>query len=621
MDNTYEISDSDSGGQEDEERQIAEAIRLSLLESSGPPAQGESSNSRSPQRRTGKRKVDVIEIVSDDDDSDDNDNDNSDNGEEDDGILDGINATRKAPKASNNSSARVRAVGIPGVTGPAMVSEPADGLPRMIGNRAQMERERLARLAELKRSPPEFELLLDGATPKTPRPVGARLSCFFGGGFTQRDASTIEPSRFSADNKKRIQPHGSQLRNDGDPSGATPGLLRYPNGAIKRTWADGYPKTDTEITFEEVLQKDSLCVAVLSAFQWDIDWVLQKLPLDSIQRLVMVMHAKEEQDRSYKVQQLGDLPKTTLVLPPMQGQVSCMHSKLMLLFHMSGNQKWLRVAVPSANLTDYDWGELGGVMENTVFIIDLPRLPKPDHNQTHFAQELHHFCTAKGMPEDVLNGLYQYDFSKTKDMAFVHSIGGSNIGKNWHRTGYSGLGTAVKALGLSSGPGLEFDFVTSSLGAANMGFISNMYRAAMGDNGLRELQRCVNKPAKGAKKKKSVLVIDDEITDDDSGAEFDEETNLERIMNHVRIYFPSYETVRLSKKGFNSGGTICFNSSWWDSPTFPKSLMRDCVSTRDGLLMHNKMLFARPSRQLRASCGRVDAWAYVGSANLSESAW
>lgn len=109
-------------------------------------------------------------------------------------------------------------------------------------------------------------------------------------------------------------------------------------------------------------------MAVLSAFQWDIDWVLKKLPLNTIRKLVMVMHAKEEQDRIYKAQELGSLPRTTLVLPPMQGQVSCMHSKLMLLFHMSGNQRWLRIAVPSANLTDYDWGELGGVMEN-VFLI------------------------------------------------------------------------------------------------------------------------------------------------------------------------------------------------------------------------------------------------------------
>ncbi|PUU73659.1 tyrosyl-DNA phosphodiesterase-domain-containing protein [Tuber borchii] len=605
MGNTYEISDSDSGEREDEERQIAEAIRLSLLESPRSAAQEESSSSGGPQRGSKKRKMDVIEIVSDD--------------EGDDGILDGINATRKAPKASNNSSVRTRAAGILGVTGPAIVSKPADGLLRTIGNRAQIERERLARLAELKRSPPDFGLLSDGAAPKSPKPVGAGPSRFSDGGFTLGGASAFEPSRFSTDDRRQIHTHGGRRLGDGgDSSDTTSKLLQYPNGVVKKTWADGYPKTDAEITFEEVLQKESLCVAVLSAFQWDIDWVLKKLPLKTIQKLVMVMHAKEEQDRNYKAQELSGLPRTTLVLPPMQGQVSCMHSKLMLLFHMSGNQRWLRIAVPSANLTDYDWGELGGVMENTVFIIDLPRLPEPNHNQTLFAKELHHFCTAKGMPEDVLNGLYHHDFSKTKDMAFVHSIGGSNVGKDWRRTGYSGLGTAVKALGLSSGPGLEFDFVTSSLGAANMSFISNMYRAALGDNGLKELQRCLS--TKGAKKK-SVLVVDDEITDDDSGTEFDDETNQERIMNHVRIYFPSYETVRLSKKGFSSGGTICFNSSWWDSPNFPRSVMRDCVSIRDGLLMHNKMLFARPSRQLQASAGKVDAWAYVGSANLSESAW
>jgi hypothetical protein len=46
--------------------------------------------------------------------------------------------------------------------------------------------------------------------------------------------------------------------------------------------------------------------------------------------------------------------------------------------------------------------------------------------------------------------------------------------------------------------------------------------------------------------------------------------------------------------------------------------MRDCKSHRKGLLMHSKMIFVRSERaNLR---GHV-AWAYVGSHNLSESAW
>ena len=45
--------------------------------------------------------------------------------------------------------------------------------------------------------------------------------------------------------------------------------------------------------------------------------------------------------------------------------------------------------------------------------------------------------------------------------------------------------------------------------------------------------------------------------------------------------------------------------------------MRDCKSRREGVLMHSKMMFV----QLANEAHRGVAWAYVGSANLSESAW
>lgn len=47
--------------------------------------------------------------------------------------------------------------------------------------------------------------------------------------------------------------------------------------------------------------------------------------------------------------------------------------------------------------------------------------------------------------------------------------------------------------------------------------------------------------------------------------------------------------------------------------------MRDCQSRREGLLMHNKMLFVRSQKSQKSP--QPIAWAYVGSANLSESAW
>lgn len=56
-----------------------------------------------------------------------------------------------------------------------------------------------------------------------------------------------------------------------------------------------------------------------------------------------------------------------LCFPPMEAQVNCMHSKLMLLFH----QDRLRIVVPSANLVPYDWGESGGVMENVSLCLQI----------------------------------------------------------------------------------------------------------------------------------------------------------------------------------------------------------------------------------------------------------
>ncbi|KDB21357.1 hypothetical protein H109_06706 [Trichophyton interdigitale MR816] len=72
-------------------------------------------------------------------------------------------------------------------------------------------------------------------------------------------------------------------------------------------------------------------------------------------------------------------------------------------------------------------------------------------------------------------------------------------------------------------------------------------------------------------------------------------------------------------------------SKWYNSPMFPRDVMRDNRSVREGLLMHSKVSKinatihvpppkgeARKGESRSADCA---GWAYVGSANLSESAW
>jgi hypothetical protein len=89
------------------------------------------------------------------------------------------------------------------------------------------------------------------------------------------------------------------------------------------------------------------------------------------------------------------------------------------------------------------------------------------------------------------------------------------------------------------------------------------------------------------------------------------------VRDHMRIYFPTDETVQNSIGGPDCGGIISLTRQFYNATTFPRECMRNYDSTRRGMLSHNKLLFARGVR----NNGKPFAWVYVGSANISESAW
>ncbi|KAK6349749.1 hypothetical protein TWF696_006027 [Orbilia brochopaga] len=403
-----------------------------------------------------------------------------------------------------------------------------------------------------------------------------------------------------------------------------PRHTQYLDGVVKKTYVEGRERTPNDIKLEEVFQKDTLQTAVLSAYVWEFLWVLQKLNVGECD-LVLVLHAKEDEMVHHYRRNLCNIPRTRLCFPNMSGNVNCMHSKLQLLFHLT----YLRVVVPTANMTPYDWGEaLGtgrseGVMENSVFIIDFPELPKtsatPDSNpsHTHFSRQLLHFCKAKGLPADIIEKLDKvYDFSRSKPLGFVYSIGGSHHGTEALKNGVCGLATAVRDLGLKTKKPMEVDYVTSSIGSLNKEFLLRMFRALHGDDGKISVQGIPKKYS--SRQLAEPAAAADESTESESEEEDQSDNKLwQDIRSSVRVYFPSRRTVAASKGGIQNGGTICFQRKWFNSSTFPQSLLHDCQSVRRGMLMHNKMIFVRFSRPRR----KVLAWAYIGSANLSESAW
>ncbi|RSL56141.1 hypothetical protein CEP51_014436 [Fusarium floridanum] len=468
-------------------------------------------------------------------------------------------------------------------------------------DRKKMEQERLQRLAKRRRSPLDEDD--DDDVVEVPPP---------------KRKTPVEPSR--------------SLPGPWSPSSSPP----FPGGVVKRTWARGYPRTSEDIKIEEVFQKDRLELAVLSSYQWDDEWLLSKIDLRRTKLLLVAYAADESQKREM---QSNTPPGIRFCFPAMNGP-GAMHSKLQLLKYPD----YLRVVVPTANLVPYDWGETG-VMENMVFLIDLPKLEASVHHQpTPFCTELGRFLSETGVGVGMVSSLANYDFSRTKHLGFVYTIPGGHVGDSLKRIGYCGLGNSVASLGLATDDPVEVDIVCASLGSLNYDLVGAMYNACRGDDGMAEYKSRIGRTGAAAKNKSS-------------------SPWQAKLKDRFRIYFPTDETVAQSRGGRMAAGTICVQPKWWRSATFPTELVRDCVNNREGLLMHSKMIFVRRQVSKSTNAGAAEqssaeprqrrgpgiepergqhepdrhdenddsaelnaavlspGWAYVGSANLSESAW
>lgn len=368
--------------------------------------------------------------------------------------------------------------------------------------------------------------------------------------------------------------------------------IKYPRGTILRTYARHHTRK-RDITIEEILQKEYLNTAIISSFTFNLEWLFGKLNTRRT-KLILCMSAKGEEERKQWSREAAEVGRGAIkvVFPPLEGEASIMHSKLMILRYDHS----LRIVVTSANVELYDHGE-SGVMENSVFLIDLPQLAEDKTQKlddlTFFGKELHYFMKRCTFDDKVLDVLLKYDFTATKDIAFVYSAGGASFETDRDRTGFNALARAIRALNLTPPPGskLFINYISASLGALSDAFLSNFHLAASGKTNSSAPTR-VTKSNHGPSSK---------------------------IRDSVRVLFPSKATVNTSTGGPDNAGTICFGYSSFNANTFPKQILRDYISVRKGMLSHAKTIVAYTAGAKDPS--KNIAWAYVGSANFTESAW
>lgn len=251
--------------------------------------------------------------------------------------------------------------------------------------------------------------------------------------FGTLDRKAMEEARLArlGKRKRSVSPDRQSRQFSSQAEAKAANGVQYPKGAIKRTWAYKYPRTD-DISLEEVLQASTLNIAVLSSFQWDDKWIFHKADPKKIKQ-VWIIGANTEEAKQEILQELAErnTPNVKAHFPPMRATIT-MHSKLMLLFH----ETHLRIVVPTANLKQVEWGETGqdpksvgswqpAVLENTVFLVDLPRRPDgkiAEKLETAFGHSLNEFLETQEVGQKVLEGLRKFDFSETDRFAFVHSM-------------------------------------------------------------------------------------------------------------------------------------------------------------------------------------------------------
>lgn len=434
-------------------------------------------------------------------------------------------------------------VGASSMDQPEMILSPSPPIGNtLVGlNRRQMEEERLARR---KRKAPSED---------TPLPKLPRLNTTPAPPFAVTKAEPVKESTSSS-------------------------MLRFADGEIRTTHVRMVPRQPTDITIEEIFDKDNLQDCVLSAFQWDIPWVLRKLGIGRT-KLWFVMHARAN-EREHTEGVISTIPNAKCIFPSVYGIINCMHSKLQLLFF----DHFLRVVVPSANLVPYDWGETSA-MENMVFIQDFLWVEKAPVSP--FFTELCRFCRSANYPPALLTKIAQYDMSTAKAQ-FVHSVGGAHT-KSWDETGLTSLARAVNALAPSlKDQTPQVDIITSSCGSLSDDFCGALYQACTGYpdlyNDFHRSRTDKNHTPRGVADYKQ----------------------------HMRVYFPSRDTVINSLGGRESGGTVCFNPAYWKKDGFPRAIIKSLESVKPRTLMHSKAIYIRSPE-----CNLM----YMGSANMSESAW
>lgn len=263
------------------------------------------------------------------------------------------------------------------------------------------------------------------------------------------------------------------------------------------------------------------------------------------------------------------------------GSGSC-HSKILVLVYKT----FLRLIITSCNMMDVDT-ELN---DNHWYIHDIPKLPALKSSTSDFESELLAHLQALGTPQEFIDSIQgQYDYSAVR-VQLVTSVPGVHSGAKAERHGLLRLRRVIMDFGLKlarakSKEELRLEVCAASIGNLNAKWLDGFFDCAIG-RGFVE----VPEPA----------------------------DNCE-VPKELKIFYPTTEDVNDASGEPQPGSANigCHTRPWASAPKAVKDLFHHYHSKDPGRIFHQKLLIAYNPHDATA----LPYYVYVGSANLSQSAW
>ncbi|KAF9133518.1 hypothetical protein BGW39_009592 [Mortierella sp. 14UC] len=366
-------------------------------------------------------------------------------------------------------------------------------------------------------------------------------------------------------------------------SGSTAYPAMYPTATFRNTSIRGTTPGKWHVRFEDLVSKDHIIKAVVTAMDLDERWLDPYLPSNIAQcRVVYQKNVPADGRPRYNTQ-----GKIQYVHPRIEG-FGTFHAKLMILFY----PLFCRVVISSANLVEHDWEYL----VNTLYVQDFEHLPSLDSDEQlgDFGETLIDYLTKMQVPNKIIRTVKRVNFSPAKVVLIPAVNGWHQVGQR-HTYGIARLAKVMQTVTTESQE-WEAEYQTSSLGRLTVKFLGEMNRAFRGFTPRPRIK-----------------------------------VDVDERVPPIKVVFPTRDHVHNSELGEPGAGTICLKHEFWHQRTFPRIVMHDfeLVGRQKGYLMHTKTILAQakqgsqtlnrrpPSNDPRKLAG----WFYVGSANCTESAW